>query len=434
MTRARVVIVGAGFAGFHCARRLSKLAGSHIAITVINPTDYFLYLPLLPQVAGGLLNPTRVAVPLPSTLPNVRLQLGEARDIDIDRRTVSYVDPEDNASEISYDLLVLAAGSVNKLLPIPGIADHAHGFRGIPEALFLREHLTRQVEMAENADDPKERAARLTFIVVGAGYTGTEVLVHGQKLVASILKTRPRLRGERAKWYLLDTADRVLPGLASRMSRTAERVLARRGVDVRMGCSVTEATAEGAYLSDRSFVSSRTLIWCVGVRPDPFIEATGLPTDKGRLIVHTDLTVPDHPEIYAVGDAAAVPDLTMPGQTTAMTAQHAQRQGQLAAENIVATLTRGSRRAYRHHDLGFTVDLAGGAAAADPLHIPLSGLPAFAVTSGYHLLALPAGRLGVAADWAIGAVTRRQPVQLGLVSAANVPLDTAAPELPGRTA
>ncbi len=429
MDRTRVVVVGAGFAGFHCARRLSKLAGDHVAITLINPTDYFLYLPLLPQVAGGLLNATRVAVPLPATLPHVRLHLAEATGIDVARRVVTCEDPEGQSAEVPYDLLVLAAGSVNKLLPIPGIADHAHGFRGIPEALFLREHLTRQVEMADSTDDPAERAARLTFIVVGAGYTGTEVLAHGQRLVESIVRSRPRLRGTKPRWYLLDTADRVLPGLDKRMSRTADRVLRRRGVDIRVGCSVTEATADGARLSDGTFLPSRTLVWCVGVRPDPLIESTGLPTEKGRLVVNTDLTVPDHPDVYAVGDAAAVPDLTMPGQTTAMTAQHAQRQGKLAAENIIATLTGKPRREYRHHDLGFTVDLADGAAAANPLHVPLSGLPAFAVTTGYHWMALPANRLGVAADWAVGLFSRRQAVQLGLVDAANVPLDTATPEL-----
>ena len=433
MTRTHIVIVGAGFAGFHCARRLSKLASSHVDVTLINPTDYFLYLPLLPQVAGGLLNAARVAVPLTSTLPEVRLHLGEAQAIDLDRRSVTCVDAEQNSRDVSYDGLVIAAGSVNRLLPIPGIADHAHGFRGIPEAMFLREHLTRQVELADIADDPKERAARLTFIVVGAGYTGTEVLAHGQKLVSSIVKSRRRLRGVTPKWYLLDTANRVLPGLSDRLSRTTDRVLQRRGVDVRMGCSVKEATADGAYLSDGSFIASRTLIWCVGVRPDPLVEATGLATVEGRLSVNTDLTVPGRPEVYAIGDAAAVPDLTMPGQITAMTAQHAERQGLLAAENIVATLTKQPRREYRHHDLGFVVDLASGAAAANPLHIPLSGLPAFAVTAGYHLMALPAGRLGVVADWALGAVTGRQAVQLGLVTAANVPLDTAAPELPRRT-
>lgn len=429
MTGARIVIVGGGFAGFHAARRLSKLARGAAEIVLINPTDYFLYLPLLPQVTGGLLDANRVAVSLPAALPKVRLVLGDARAVDLDDRRVSYVDPEGRAGDLAYDRLVIAAGSVNKLLPIPGIADHAHGFRGIPEALYLREHLTRQVEMAEETDDPEERAARLTFVVVGAGYTGTEVLAHGQILTESIIKSRPRLRGETSRWYLLDTADRVLPGLDPRLSATADKVLRRRSVRLRLRTSVSEATADGVYMSDGTYLASKTLIWCVGVRPDPFVESFGLPTDKGRLVVDEFLSVPGRPEVYGIGDAAAVPDLTRPGEITAMTAQHAERQGKLAAGNVAASFNAGKRRAYRHHDLGFTVDLAGGAAAADPLGIPLSGLVAAGVTGGYHLLALPKNRATVAAEWLIGAFMPRQPVQLGLVRAAAVPLNTDKPEL-----
>jgi NADH:ubiquinone reductase (H+-translocating) len=427
MSKTRVVVIGGGFAGFHCARGLAR-HHRDIDVTVINPTDYFLYLPLLPQVAGGLLEATRVAVSLPAALPKARIRLGRATEIDFDARRVTYADPEDTTREVDYDQLVLAAGSVNKLLPIPGIADHAHGFRGIPEGLYLREHLTRMVELAEVTDDAAERESRLTFVVVGAGYTGTEVLVHGQRLVESIIKARPRLSGVPARWLLVDTADRVLPGLDQRLSATTARVLRRRKVDVRLGTSVLEARADGVSLSDGDFIASRTLVWCVGVRADPFLASTGLKTDHGRLVVDADLTVPGRGEVYAIGDAGAVPDLTRPGQVTAMTAQHAQRQGALAAANIVATVSGGRRRPYRHHDLGFTVDLAGGAAAANPLGVPLAGLPAVVVTGGYHLLALPAGRLGVAMDWLLGAVTRRKPVQLGLVRAGSVPLDVAAPE------
>src|SRR5215475_417747 len=157
MARPRVVIVGAGFAGYHAARTLVRLARGRADITLVNPTDYF-----------------------PGTLPGVRLLLAEAHDVDIERRRLSYVDPEGGHGQLGYDRLVLAAGSVNRLLPIPGVAEHAHGFRGLPEAMYLRDHLTRQVELAAGAADPEERSERLTFVVVGAGYTGVEVCAHGQ--------------------------------------------------------------------------------------------------------------------------------------------------------------------------------------------------------------------------------------------------------------
>jgi NADH:ubiquinone reductase (H+-translocating) len=164
------------------------------------------------------------------------------------------------------------------------------------------------------------------------------------------------------------------------------------------------------------------------VRPDPVVEDVGLPTEKGRLVVDEYLTVPGHPEVFACGDAAAVPDLTRPGQITAMTAQHAVRQGRLAAHNVAASYGQGRRRAYRHHDLGFVVDLGGTDAAANPLQVPLSGLVAKAVTRGYHLLSVPSNRARIVADWLLDAVQGRQAVQLGVVPSLAVPLDTGSPE------
>ncbi|MEH0970725.1 NAD(P)/FAD-dependent oxidoreductase [Micromonospora sp. CPCC 205546] len=429
MARPRIVIVGAGFAGFHAARRLARVARGAADVVLVNPTDYFLYLPLLPEVSGGVLDPRRVTVPLTDTLPGVQVVLGEVDGIDVDGRSVSYVDPEGRSGRLSYHRLVLAAGSVNKLLPIPGVADHAHGFRGIPEAVHLRERLIQQIEMADAADDPAEREARCTFVVVGAGYTGTEVAAQGQLFTDEIARRHPRLDGIRPRWLLLDTADRVLPGLAQRMSRVAERVLRQRGIEVCLGTSVAEATAEGVRLSDDRFVPSRTLVWCVGVRPDPLVEATGLPTDRGRVTVDEYLAVPGHPEILACGDAAAVPDPARPGEITPMTAQHAVRQGRLAADNVAASYGVGRRRPYRHRDLGFVVDLGGWQATANPLHVPLSGPLARVVARGYHLLSLPANRARTTADWLFTAVGSRPSVQLGLVPGAAVPLDTAAPEL-----
>ncbi|HEX8631578.1 MAG TPA: NAD(P)/FAD-dependent oxidoreductase [Catenuloplanes sp.] len=423
MAQPRIVIVGAGFAGYHAARALSRLSRGRADIVIVNPTDYFLYLPLLPEVAVGLLDPRRVAVSLPQTLPGVRLVLGEVDGIDLDRRQVRWVDPENGRGGTGYDRLVIAVGSVNKLLPIPGVAEHAHGFRGIPEALYLRDHMTRQLELADATDDPDERTARPTFVVVGAGYTGTEVAAHGVLYTDLLYSRRPRLRRHRPRWLLLDLAPRVLPDLHPRLSHTADAVLRDRGVDIRTGVSVREATPAGVRLTDGTFVATRSLIWCVGVRPDPVVDEVGLKTSQGRLVVDEDLTVPGHPEVYAVGDAAAVPDLTRPGELTPMTAQHAQRQGVRAAHNIAASYGQGRRRRYKHHDLGFVVDLGGTQAAANPIGVPLAGLPAKAVTRGYHLLSLPGNRIRTAADWLLDASLSRQSVQLGLVRSAAVPLD-----------
>jgi NADH dehydrogenase len=429
-SRARIVVVGGGFAGFEAARGLAGRARGAAEIVLINPTNYFLYLPLLPEVMAGTLDPRRISVALAPALPGVQLILGRVggAGVDVDKRVVHYTDAEGYPGEISYDRIVLAAGSVNKLLPVPGVGQHAHGFRGIPESVYLRDHIIRQFALADTATDPAERAARLTFVVVGAGYTGTEVAAQGPLMSAALLKQHPRLRDEPVRWLLLDVAKRVLPELDSRLSRTADSVLRRRGVEVLTGISVKEATAQGIQLTDGRFVPTRTLIWCVGVRPDPLVSDLGLATQKGRLVVDKYLNVPDHPEIFACGDVAAVPDLTRPGEVTPMTAQHATRQGKLAARNVAASFGQGERRAYKHHDLGFLVDLGGTQAAANPLRIPLAGLPAKAVTRGYHLLSMPGNRIRTATDWTLGAILPRETAELELVRSGAVPLDTSSPE------
>ncbi|MCN0151268.1 NAD(P)/FAD-dependent oxidoreductase [Salinispora arenicola] len=429
MTKPRVVIVGAGFAGYHAAKTLSRLAKDQAEIVLLNTTDYFLYLPLLPEVAAGVVEATRISVPLAGTLDGVRLVVGEADHVDLQNRWVGFTQPEGDRNRIAYDRLVLAVGSVNKLLPIPGVTEYAHGFRGLPEALYVHDHVVRQIELAEQATDPAEQRARSTFVVVGAGYTGTEVAAHGQLFTDRLVGQRSRSR-LRPRWMLLDVAPRVLPELDRRMSDTAHQVLDRRGVDVRMGTSVAVANADGVKLTDGEFIPTCSLIWCVGVRPDPFVAQLGLRTEKGRLVTDEYLNVPGFPEVFACGDAAAVPDLAQPGQVCAMTAQHAQRQGKLVAHNVAASYGQGTRRPYKHHDLGWVVDLGGRDAAANPLKLSLAGLPAKVVTRGYHLLNLPGNRARVGTDWLLDATLPRPAVQLGLVPAHSVPLESSSPEVP----
>jgi NADH:ubiquinone reductase (H+-translocating) len=425
--KPRVVIVGAGFAGFNAARELSRLVGSSTEIVVISSTDYFLYLPLMPQVASGVLEPRHIRASLPRRLRKMHFVLGTVNRVDTRQKVVSWAGPEGAAGQVGYDRLILTAGSVNKLLPIPGIADYAHGFRTITEAAYLRDHIIRQLELAAVAADPHERAARCTFVVVGAGYTGTEVVANGQLMTTRLARELPGLAGQEIRWMLLDTAPRLLPELDPRLSKTADRVLRRRGVEVLTGQSVAAALDGYVELTTGEKAPTRTLIWCVGVRGDPLVDGLDLATSRGRLVVDEYMVVPGAPGMYACGDCAAVPDLTRPGQVCGMTAQHAVRQGKLVAQNVAASLGKGTNQPYKHRDLGFLVDLGGLAAAANPLNIPLSGPVASAVTRGYHLGAMSGNRARVLTDWMLNVITAQEITSVGAISAESVPLDVEHP-------
>jgi NADH:ubiquinone reductase (H+-translocating) len=422
----RVVIVGAGFAGFNAARELSRLVGATTEIVVINSTDYFLYLPLLPQVSGGLVEPRHLRVSLPARLRRMRFVLGTVNHVDLEKQVVSWAGPEGSSGQVGYDRLILASGSVNKLLPIPGVADYAHGFRSIAEAMYLRDHIIRQLELAAVATDPAERSARCTFVVVGGGYTGTEVTAYGQLLTTRLARTLPGLAGQEIRWMLLDLGPRLLAGLDPRLSKTAERVLRRRGVEVLTGESVAEALENSVQLTTGDKVVTRSLIWCVGVRPDP-VDGLSLATNRGRLEVTEYMAVPGNPHVFACGDCAAVPDLTRPGQICGMTAQHAQRQGTRVARNVAASFGKGTAKPYKHDDLGFLVDLGGLAGAANPLHIPLSGPTAGVLTRAYHLFAMAGNRTRVLADWTLNVTTPAEATSLEVVTAESVPLDVNKP-------
>ena len=194
------------------------------------------------------------------------------------------------------------------------------------------------------------------------------------------------------------------------------RVLQRRGVDIRLGLTLNEVHPDHVVLSDNTRVDTRTVAWVTGVTAAPLIETLDLPTEKGRLKVQTDLQVPGHPEVFAAGDAAAVPDVTQPGKITPPTAQHAIRQGKVLANNVAASLGHGKKREYKHRNMGLVVDLGPHQAVANPLNIPLSGYPAKVVTRGYHLYAMPraVNRWAVALAYLTDVLFARSLVSLGL--------------------
>ncbi|HEV2637762.1 MAG TPA: FAD-dependent oxidoreductase [Actinocrinis sp.] len=404
--RPRIVVVGAGFAGLACVRRLERVLEPQEAdIVLVTPTSHSLYLPLLPQVASGVLASNSVAVPLARLLRRTIRIPGGALGVDPVTRAVIVKKITGEDVELRYDHLVLAPGSVTRTFDIPGLARHGRGMKTLQQALGLRDHVLAQLELAAAAPTEHERRARLQFVVVGGGYAGTETAACLQTMTVNAAEKMPGLNPAMVRWTLVDMAHRLMPELGDQLGIKAMEMLTARGLDFRLGSSVAGVDDELIRLTDGTRLPSKTLIWTAGVAASPLVRSVG-ETDHGRLIVDADLRVPQHPEILALGDAAAVPDLARQRTGTAgavcpPTAQHAQRQGRIAAENVVAALRGTNRRQYYHRDLGLVVDLGGPRAVARPLGIQLSGLPAQAATRGYHLFAMPSvrSRLRVAGNW-----------------------------------
>ncbi|WP_245817086.1 NAD(P)/FAD-dependent oxidoreductase [Geodermatophilus saharensis] len=435
--RPRVVVVGGGFAGFHALRHLQRhLPREAAELVLVTPNDYLLYSPLLPEVATGVVEARHIAVSLRRTLPRVRLVLGRVSDVDLTTRMVT-VRRADLEHRLDWDHLVLVPGSVTRQFDIPGVPDHARGLKTLVEAVYLRDHLLEQLDLADAQPDTEAgRAAReemLTVVAVGAGYTGTEFVAQAQRWLTRIEGRWDRTRARDVRWVLVDVAPAVLPELGPRLGEHALRVLHDRGVDVRLRTSVSEAEDTRVTLTDGTTIRTRTLVWGAGVVASPLVMALGLPTRKGRLVTDPDLSVPGVHGLWAAGDAAAVPDLAARGTAdgrlpdTPPTAQHAQRQGVALGRNIAAALGHGTARPYRHTDLGLVADLGGFDAVARPLGVPLTGPVAKVVTRGYHLYALPAmsNRVRVALDWVFQSVLPPDETQLSVVREEDARLATA---------
>jgi NADH dehydrogenase len=415
-----VVIVGSGFTGFECARKLVRILGKHEApvdVTMISPVDYMLYTPLLPDVAGGVVDARFVTIPLANTLRGVKIVRGRVDSVDLEGRALTYTDPEGRRRDHSWDRLVLTPGSVTRLFDVPGLATHARGLKSTAEALYLRDHVLEQLELAGIDDDPQRTQARRTVVIVGASYSGTELAVQLRAL-ADAAADQMGFDRTAVRFVLLDMAEQVMPEVGDRLGAAAMRVLQERGIDVRLGMTLKEVHADHVILTDDSRIDTRTVAWVTGVTGAPLIADLGLEMERGRLKVQADLSVAGHPHVFAAGDAAAVPDLTQPGKITPPTAQHATRQGKTLARNVAATLGYGTKKLYKHRNMGLVVDLGPGYAVANPLNVALSGFPAKVVTRAYHLYAIPrfVNRWAVSLAYLTDAVFDRSVVSIGLSS------------------
>ncbi|MDT0437254.1 MULTISPECIES: NAD(P)/FAD-dependent oxidoreductase [Streptomyces] len=419
MTRPRILVVGAGFAGVECVRRLERrLAVDEADVTLVTPFAYQLYLPLLPQVASGVLTPQSIAVSLRrSRKYRTRILPGGAIGVDLKAKVCVVRTITDQLVNEPYDYIVLAPGSVTRTFDIPGLTDHAYGLKTLAEAAYIRDHVIAQLDLADASDDPAERASRLQFVVVGGGYAGTETAACLQRLTHAAVKRYPRIDPALIKWHLIDIAPKLMPELGDKLGRSAQEILRRRGIDISLGVSIAKAGPEEVTFTDGRVVPTRTLIWTAGVVASPLIATLGAETVRGRLAVNAEMTLPGSDGVFALGDAAAVPDEAKGGEGAVCppTAQHAMRQGKHVADNVIAALRGGPMYPYAHRDLGLVVDLGGKDAVSKPLGVELRGVPAQAVARGYHWSALRTNvaKTRVMTNWVLNALAGDDFVRTG---------------------
>jgi NADH dehydrogenase len=414
-----VVISGGGFGGLWAARKIERTMPTQSArITLVNDVNFLLYTPFLPEAAAGMLEPRHVVTPLRDVLKETHLRLGVVVRRDPARRTITLVDLEGQERELRYDRLVVAHGSVSRVLPIPGLAEHAIGFKSLADAIWLRNHVIQSMEEADTCDDPDVREELLTFVFVGGGYAGLEALAELQDFAAEAIEAYPRAQLQGMRWILVEVMDRVLPEIDLKLAEYALRQLRGRGIDIRLGTTLEEVTATSARISTGETFGTRTVVWTAGVVPHPSSRHLGLPLDeRGRIPVDDHLRVHGEDDVWAVGDAAAVPDPANPGHPCPPTSQHAIRQGRTAGRNVAASLGVGEPAPFTYKTLGTVVNLGRYKAVARVGPLTLRGFPAWWFARTYHVSQIPgtARKVRAVMDWTVGLPFKRDIAEVGSI-------------------
>ena len=406
--RGGVLVVGGGFAGSYVARLLGRRGA-----TIVSPENSMLFTPMLPEAASGTLEPRHVVVPLRQMCPHAELLLGSAVGLDESGRLVDVETPDAGRFEVEYEQLVLALGAVPRTFPVPGLVENAVGFKDLADAIHLRNHVLRELEAADAALEVAEAEAHLSFVFVGAGYAGVEALAELSDLVADALRWYPRLRGVRRRWVLVDAAPKILSEIPTRLGEYAARELTRRGVEIHVETTLQAAAADHVVLSSGERIPTHTLVWTAGVKADPFLAELGLPLDeRGRVRVDQFLRVEGRTNVWALGDAAAVPNTRTPGAFDPPTSQHALRQARRLAKNLT-----GELEPYGYRMLGQVATLGRYKGIADVMGVRFRGFPGWFLTRSYHLLQLPlvSRRLRVVTDWTTSLFFRRDIAELSML-------------------
>ena len=413
-----VLILGGGFGGLTVARRLErKLSPLSAKVTLVNDVNFMLYTPLLPGAAGGTLEPRHVVVPLREQLHRTDLHLGQV--LGADPGAGSSASARSAARRTSCRTTSSSWRSARRRARCRSRASPStrSASRRSREGIALRNRLLQTLEQAEVEDDPAVRRELLTYVFVGAGYAGVEGLAELQDLAADVIARYPRARLDGARFVLVEARERIMPEIPAGLADAASAELRRRGMEIRTGTTIERVTGHSVSLAGGEVIPARTVAWTAGVKPHPVVAELGLPLDGGgRVAADRFCQVVGHPDVWAIGDAAAVPDPAHRDRPSPPTAQHVLRQGKVVGDNVATTLSgRGRLRPFRYRTLGVFVDMGRKKAVASTLGIRWHGFPAWFLARTYHLALIPGSgrRARLVADWTVGLLFGRDSAELG---------------------
>ncbi|WP_073488252.1 NAD(P)/FAD-dependent oxidoreductase [Streptoalloteichus hindustanus] len=420
----RILVAGGGYVGLYTALRLqSKLRRNEASITVVDPQPHMTYQPFIPEASGGSIEPRHVVVPLRRVLRKCNVLTGRITKVEHARKVALMEAPDGHVEEIEYDQLVVALGSVARTLPIPGLAEVGIAAKTIGEAIYLRNHVLSRLDAAASTPDPEQRRRMLSFLVIGGGFAGIEMVGELEDMARYACRYYDNIKPEDMRWVVVDAANRVLPEVSPKMGvYTVERLM-DRGIEVYLETLVKSVEGGHVVLSDGTEFDTDTVIWTAGVKANPVLAETDLPLDpRGRLRCTASLQVEGTSDAWGAGDCTAVPDLSRieedPQATCSPSAQHAVRQSKVLANNIVASLRGRKVRDYYHKYLGSVASLGLYKGVADVAGIKLKGYPAWAMHRAYHVSKMPTfnRKFRIIMDWTMALLFRREVISLGQIN------------------
>ncbi len=414
--KKRLVILGGGYAGMTIARFLEKRADKiGWEIVLINRDNFFLFTPMLGEVATGSIETRHIINPIRQLCRRIRFEEREVLGVDPKRKVVKVRQEATGREEgAAYDKLVIALGSATNFFSIPGLKENAITMKSLGDAIYVRNHVISLFEQADTEKFPQTQAPLVTFVVVGGGFAGVELAGELNDFAHYLRKYYPYINASLIRVILLEGASRLLLEVGEELAAFALETLQEKGMDIRLSARVKEARADRVILESGEEILTRTLIWTAGVIPQPAAGALPFQKDKrGRILVNEFLQSVDDPDVWVVGDCCSLVD-PRSGQPYPPTAQHALRQGKRAAQNILAELTGGKKRPFHYNMLGQMAMLGRRSGVAIILGFRIKGFWAWWLWRTYYLFRLPrlAKKLRVMLDWTIDLFFERDIAQL----------------------